>query len=837
MNRCFATLPLLLLAATAFAVEKSPIVPFVIPAGKPDAAEVRRIVDSLQQAGCDQFLFYPSTGLGYEYLSDEFFGMVGAFLAEAKARDMSVWLYDEFNWPSGTARGRIPAENAECRYRELVAVTNGAGDVSWQVIVSNTINVDNYCLDGNNFETASASRFMEITHCEYERRFRDYFGSTIRGIFSDEPGHCSSAWSMKMPAGTILRVPYWSTMEREYSAASGGRDFRRDFEDAVKGGKLRGSDMFRIWTDIRSRRYRASFFDPIRRWCDKLGIFSCGHLFSEESVDYCAYINGLPLNTLAGFSKPGVDLIRSDTENNYEWLTLAFAQSAARVRGRPGVVELFGLGPCDITFANMRKLYWLCALHRIDTFFQATYHCRAFRFNIKDTWAMFTSPDQPWFSEMPLLHDAAREAAEWAHKPQRCDIAVVYPQRAAGAAAFGAGPAMRPPLTDVCTRLTLGQLNYELIQEDEPTDREVVVDWRGATPYDRRSGKTFADAAEVFAWLDAKFSSRPRVKDSSGRTKCGYVTRAYEDGSAVAVDVVSGEVVLANDGRLAPRTETAEVVRPAAERWNLSLSGPSRRRTWFWTKQADAQRKTDDWLKRKDKVESAPRYDRDNIAKIVLSEPIENVRFALRVYPADKAFAVTMDGTPMSFAKSCASISPAYDELYRETEPMTLAAGEHVFELSGGKDGKLFMPVMWMIGDFAEREYGRIVPMPRSVACGSLATHGLGSFAGVATYRADASFAAGERLRVDSGGAVARVRFGGRDLGANGWSPFEWEIPAAMTGRRLPLEVDIVTSIRPIFGSENSPDAKLDHALWVKPSMSDPSHVGLRAADAVKAMH
>jgi len=140
--------------------------------------------------------------------------------------------------------------------------------------------------------------------------------------------------------------------------------------------------------------------------------------------------------------------------------------------------------------------------------------------------------------------------------------------------------------------------------------------------------------------------------------------------------------------------------------------------------------------------------------------------------------------------------------------------------------------VLWMVGDFAERTDGRLGARPKTVRCGSLVEQGLASFAGTATYRTTATFAAGERLSVDTGGAVARVRFGGRDLGAKGWEPFAWEIPADLVGRPLPLEIAVKTSVRPIFGSEKSPDAKLDHALWVPSSGADPSPVGLRAAKA-----
>ena len=93
--------------------------------------------------------------------------------------------------------------------------------------------------------------------------------------------------------------------------------------------------------------------------------------------------------------------------------------------------------------------------------------------------------------------------------------------------------------------------------------------------------------------------------------------------------------------------------------------------------------------------------------------------------------------------------------------------------------------------------------------------------------------AAGERLEVDSGDAVVRVCLGGRDLGARGWAPFAWEIPANLAGRELPLEIEVVTSVRPIFGDPDAPDAKLDHSLWIGTTLVNPPPAGLRGAFAV----
>ena len=68
--RHIACLSALLSGGALVAAEPSPIVPFVIPAGRPSEAECRELVKGLAEAGFDQMLVYPSTGLDYEYLGE-----------------------------------------------------------------------------------------------------------------------------------------------------------------------------------------------------------------------------------------------------------------------------------------------------------------------------------------------------------------------------------------------------------------------------------------------------------------------------------------------------------------------------------------------------------------------------------------------------------------------------------------------------------------------------------------------------------------------------------------------------------------------------------------------
>ena len=810
----FAVFVAVLAASVAFGAP-SPIVPFVAPSDKPSADEVRTIVADLQAHGFDQFMVYPTTGLGYEYLGEGFFGMMDVFVEEAASRGMKLWLYDEFNWPSGTAHGRVPAENEKCLYRELVAVTNAAGEISWQTVVSRGINVDNDCLDGNNCEPEGVRRFMQLTHHAYGRRYARFMGSTIRGIFTDEPGNCSSALRLKMPEGTFLRIPSWSGMESEYAEASGGRDFRQDVETAFAKGTLATSDIFHRWVEIRSARYRKTYFDPIASWCRANGIESTGHLFQEEFADHCARINGLPLRTLKGLSKPAVDLVESFTPKAFDWMSLAFGQSAAMRSGKPGGAELMGLGPCDLTFTIMRKVYWICALHKLDTFFHATYHTRGYRFLTKDSWAMFLSPAQPWYREARLLNDAAREAASWAVKPFHCDIALVYPQRQLGSYGFVGGDF--PALRDTCRELTWNGFAYDLIEEDEPTDRKIVLDWAGEALFERRTGTRFADLPSAVTWLAEK----------TGRTpKPGHLCRDYEDGSSVDVDLTSGQVaVLPRDA--APIQDGKTV--PVAMRWQLKLDGPSKRRLWFWRSETGPKKQLP-WVKDSTAaVTREVRNQEDDTCVFTVEEPLKGVRFVLRDYPAGQ-FKLTLDGRPLDFpVYPATSLVYSFNEICRESEPLDLVPGRHVVQLTGGHDSKMFMPVAWLVGDFAEPEEGRLTSVPKTVANGSLFAQGLGSFAGMAIYSADVAFKSGDMLRIDCGDAVARVRLGGCDLGVRGWAPYEWPIPSDLCGRKLSLEVAVMTSVRPIFGSEDSPDAKLDHVLWVRSRVANPSPIGLNA--------
>ena len=123
-------MPILFAVLSVFslcAADDSPLILFTAMTGNPDKAEVEDIFSRSQKAGFSQLMLYPRSGLECEYMGEDWLALVGHCLDAGKRRGMKVWLYDEYNWPSGSCKGRVPSENPEWLYAEYAVWKNPDG--------------------------------------------------------------------------------------------------------------------------------------------------------------------------------------------------------------------------------------------------------------------------------------------------------------------------------------------------------------------------------------------------------------------------------------------------------------------------------------------------------------------------------------------------------------------------------------------------------------------------------------------------------------------------------------------------------------------------------------
>ena len=168
----------------------------------------------------------------------------------------------------------------------------------------------------------------------------------------------------------------------------------------------------------------------------------------------------------------------------------------------------------------------------------------------------------------------------------------------------------------------------------------------------------------------------------------------------------------------------------------------------------------------------------------------------LRHHPVPSA--VTLDGKPVIADQPCDALRPGLNELYRQTEPFRLEAGEHVLAIkAGGSDINYFLPVAWVTGDFAVENHA-ITALPKTVGVGALWKQGLADFAGRVTYTTQVeipSHASDVKLRINAGGLYTTVMLDGQGLGERAWAPFEWTIPAGVRGKKAELKITVWTSV------------------------------------------
>ena len=827
----------------------NPVIPFVAVTGRPTEAEVVRKVRMLKETGYDQFLIYARSGLQEPYMGEAWLTLCERFCREAAKRGMKVWLYDEYNWPSGTCKGRVPRENDAWRYAEHVVYREPDGAYRWDRVLAPQGWV-NVC------ERDAVARFIALTHEVYERRLAPWFADgTIQGIFTDEPGHPTGVHYEGRPE---LHFRAWSGLEADYRART-GRAFRADVEAWLnarrtdpKGAACQAAAaVWEVYADLMGRRFRSAYFDQIRAWTDRMGIFSTGHMISEDSLTGSCRCNGDPLLALKGESLPGMDEIASRSRTaQAEWVTLNLVQHAARRNGNGGMVELFALGPNDMTFAKMRQMLWLEALHGVDRYLVSMEVMDMRGLVEKHGYLSPIQEGQSWHSRMRPLLDEAAVAAGFARKDVLRVAAVRYPQKAAARAAHAGGK--MPPLRDLLGQFDSRQVAFDLYAEDEPADERFVFTVQsdgGVT--ETRSGVRFASPRAACDWVLTQTKPRFRVLEQDGSVAGDLVVRNYTDGSTVVLNLQD-----LTDRVLVAETEEARTAFRLPARGVLVLK-PGERVAPMRNENVQRLVESSFALSLAQGNVWRVNFDTNKVGTLTVAAPLKGVRLALRdcalayavtdsgrpvddfedVPPGTKVFrhaaepyAFELDGRPLEPARPCTVLRPDFNPLYRETAPFDLAPGVHTFRIvSGEADRNFFLPALFVTGDFAV--FNRVLcPRPATSGICPLAGVGLDTYPGVLTYTATVTppDRKGLRLRLATGGLVTSVRWNGRDLGVRAWTPYEWPLPEGAAGKPGRLEITLRLPLVNMMGDFEAPGAQWDLRMWMSPRSFD-SAAGLVA--------
>ena len=389
-------------------------------------AELRWQVREMKRGGLGGFFMHNRIGLVTRFMSDRWMECIGAAVDEARKQGMHAWLYDEDRWPSGFGGGLVVERNPDfaMKYLELVpprgrgeqrfAVQRqngevcrcrklrpdekpGRGEELQQLRVqtappSSWFNGRPYA---DNMNPESVKAFIEICYQPYRERFAKEFGSTIPGIFTDEPNIFSLHG---LPIGQ--QVPWTGRLPREFRRRR-GYDLMDRLPELFSGHP----DFFRtrhdFWRTV-TELFSEAYCKQLGEWCERHNLELTGHMLCEQEFEAEIPVGGAAMPSLEYMHRPGIDIL---TQQARETLTCKQASSIAHQMGRRRTLsETYGTSGWQMTFeAQKWSGDWQTVLG-INTRCQhlLPYSLRGMR---KRDYPPTFFYHQPWWKYFPLIED------------------------------------------------------------------------------------------------------------------------------------------------------------------------------------------------------------------------------------------------------------------------------------------------------------------------------------------------------------------------------------------------------------------------------------------------
>ena len=735
---------------------KCPLITMTAITGKPTKNQIFEYLCQLKNVGIEQAMLYPRSGCELEYLSEEWFTAVGHFIQHAKELGMSIWLYDDFNWPSGDAGGRVTSI-PEYRLKAIDTKGENLGEISCKSRHNSGLFGEKFF--PNLLNPNAVDYFIKCTHEEYYKRFSEDFGTVVKGIFTDEPsiGYCCENGC----------IPYYDELENDYFEFC-----HRDFYDDMKSSY---SLFYKNAITVISNRFKSSYIDKIHTWCTEHNILMTGHFMSDNNPFESTKHSGSPLKNLSSFSLPGIDEIFTDFEDICEMSLLASCEYASGENG--AMAELFALGPCDISFAKRRAMIYLCACHKIDHYFLAISPLDM-RGNllVKDYFNDFTN-DQPNFEGMEVLSREAIKASMLAKEDFEPDVYVRFPfDYAAKNMTRGYDTV---PFLNLLNKLTYNQIQWKYIVDEKVQAPIIELD------------DSFTPTINSSPFDIEKIPHKVIVTDENGDTPSGIFVRKFKNGDFVAINLFGDEkeywvnkkrvllkkydVYFSNEQDVKC---SCEVCTPD---FDVTYIGQNIIRTMHVNNQEDF---------------------------IIDCECDTQISFALR-----NGVSASVDGVKIAATNNAHRLPRGMKALYRTSEKITLSKGTHV--LKAEKDFK-YLPSILLLGDFncfpISGDVCNVTLSQRnsSYVCGNkIYTYGGAEF--TCRIRVPKNACGFEIVGAE---AFTKAYLNDTPLGKRAFSPFYFEIDKSMNDTEVELKITQLSSIAPLFGDVDYWDKNASECGW-----------------------
>jgi len=385
------------------------IMPFWFWNGKMSYEEMEYQLKEFYDKGIPGIFIHARFGIkdGTGYLTDDWFERVKFTVEKAQEIGLQVWVYDEYNWPSGTAGQQVMKEDPDLtqRYLELIVqdingkyftflegtdsryvdmeqsepiyacaiseedfnngnpdfidlmpllsfdkvITWEAPEGKWKLFYFIERKASWYI---DTLDEDSTKKFLELTHERYKKAMGGSFEGKIGGFYTDEPA------MHYFEVGKDNYIIPWSKKMFKIFKEYNGYDLKPHLPKLFYNiGPDTHKVRYDFWSTL-TKQYEKAYYMQIANWCKENNVAFTGHLLFEEWLRMHARSGGNLFHYLRHFDVVGVDHLypRVGTrEMPEEHVALKIGSSAAHQFGSTRLLcESFGGIYWDVTMERMK---------------------------------------------------------------------------------------------------------------------------------------------------------------------------------------------------------------------------------------------------------------------------------------------------------------------------------------------------------------------------------------------------------------------------------------------------------------------------------------------------
>jgi hypothetical protein len=410
---------------------------------------LRRQIADFEAHGVYGFVIHPRIGLPEDtgWLSPRMLHAMHVAVDEAVRRKLYVILYDEGMYPSGSSAGQVVARNPEHAARGLAKLDLQPGETprlppGWHLITvldrpggqrlavverpsggvirglhyrgEGTAKIkEDAPLAADILNPEAVASFIDLVYERYAREFGAQFGTTILGVFTDEPSPMGRGPARGMVPGSRQTLQQVNRIL--------GYDFTPYLADLWSADTPQSAARRRAYQRAIHTCFEHSYYRQLSQWCTRHGIALMGHPGGSADLGMERY-----------FQIPGQDLVWRMVEPGPKALegldsTAAKCASSAMLHlaQRRNSNELYGAYGHNLTFAEMEWLAHWCLVRGHNLLFPHAfyYSVRGPRF---DERPPDVGPNAAWWNRYRPYADRCRRLC-WINTDSRhvCQLAIL----------------------------------------------------------------------------------------------------------------------------------------------------------------------------------------------------------------------------------------------------------------------------------------------------------------------------------------------------------------------------------------------------------------------------